>query len=202
MKQYWLQAAFLLETLAMKTCDTNPDGLNLMFTIGQQGLKGETRVSAFMEAMVHPNAMPKESEITDLRKSLGNIFDKYLMSLEEAKRNPRGFSKLKSLAIIVLTDGLWQDDLVKERIGDQVLRFLRRLRDLLDPMTRRVSIQFIQFGKDADATARLKDVAELLKAQGLPSVYPLSSAQLRLIECFLETSLIPNHAMATYIRCC
>lgn len=171
MQPHWGEAKFLLETLVMKAEGLDPDGPDLRFTMGTHELKGERRASAFKDAMKHPDAIPRDSDVTDIRVSLGKIFDQYL----EGLRAPwRGLNLSRALTIIVLTDGLWQGVEVKEEVDEQIVKFVRRVKELTNNVIpRRVSIEFIQFGKDPEATERLRKLDDDLKARGIESVYPL-----------------------------
>lgn len=167
MKQYWSEATFLLETLVMKAFGQDHDGPDLMFTMGQMGLKGEKSASAFVEAMANLEAMPT-GEVTDIRTSFGMIFDQYLKELEKTKWT---HVPVKQLTIIVLTDGVWSGMLARQELDQQIKRFIRRVSELThDVIPRRVSIEFIQFGKDPEATSHLRILDDLLKAPGVPSV--------------------------------
>jgi hypothetical protein len=171
MGQHWGQATWLLTTLVMKAEGLDPDGTDLRFTMGTHELKRERRASAFEEAMKHADAIPRESDVTDIRVSLGKIFDQYLEGL---RAQLRGLRASRALTIIVLTDGLWQGVEVKEEVDEQIVKFVRRVRELTNNVIlRRVSIEFIQFGKDPEATKRLRTLDDDLKAQGIESVYPL-----------------------------
>ena len=196
MRQYWGQATWLLETLVMKAAGIDPDGPDLRFTMGKYELKREERSSAFKEAMTRADTMPRDSDVTDIRVSLGKIFDQYL----EGLKTPWRGLKVNALTIIVLTDGLWQGVEVKEEVDDQIVTFVRRVRELTNNVIpRRVSIEFIQFGKDAEATKRLRNLDDHLKAQGIELVYSLLFPKLQLIG--LGTSLIQSHQTVIYIRC-
>jgi hypothetical protein len=170
MGQHWGQATWLLKTLVMKAEGLDPDGPDLRFTMGTHELQRERRASAFEEAMKHADAIPRDSDVTDIRVSLGKIFDQYL----EGLRAPWRGLNIRALTIIVLTDGLWQGVEVKEEVDEQIVTFVRRVRELTNNVIpRRVSIEFIQFGKDSMATKRLRNLDDDLKARGIESVYPL-----------------------------
>jgi Protein kinase domain len=166
MKQFWGQATLLLETLVMKASGQDPDGPDLKFTMGQVELKGEKNASVFKEAMGHHQAMPTD-EVTNIRTSFGNIFDQYLKDLERAKRT---HEKVKQLTVIVLTDGIWPGTLVKQEVDEQIKTFVRGVWELTNNLIPRyVSIEFIQFGKDPEATIHLRDLDDLLTSPGFPS---------------------------------
>jgi hypothetical protein len=57
----------------MKAKGLDPDGPDLRFTMGTHELKRERRASAFKETMKHANAIPRESDVTDIRVSGQNL---------------------------------------------------------------------------------------------------------------------------------
>jgi hypothetical protein len=120
-------------------------------------LIAEKKTAAFTDAMGHQDAVPTDSAATDIRVPLGKIFEKYLKNFENA------------MTIIVLTDGLWQGVKDKNEVSDQIVTFVKTVRDLTNNVVpRRVSIEFIQFGADPEATARLFDLDDHLKDRGIP----------------------------------
>jgi hypothetical protein len=168
MRQYWSQATLLLEKLVMKAEEVVPDGPDLRFTIGMHELKAETRVSAFKEAMKHAEAIPRDLDVTNIKASLGKIFEQYL----ERPRDQYPILNNRALTIIVLTDGLWQGMGVK--VDQHIVKFLRQSRRRTNSVIRRLlSIEIIQFGNDLEATKRLRNLDDDLKAQGIELVYPL-----------------------------
>lgn len=157
MQQYWGEAKTLLDILVNKATGQDPNGPDLLFTLGNHRLTAEKRTAAFREAMAHPDATPSDSAVTDIRVPLGNTFENYL-------RNPE-----KAMTIIVLTDGLWEGVQNKEEVSDQIVTFVKTVQGLPNNiLPRRVSIEFIQFGSDAAATRRLKELDDGLKRRGIP----------------------------------
>lgn len=150
----------------MKAFGQDPDGPDLMFTMGNKILKGEKNASAFKEAMSHPDAIPTDGVVTDIRTSLGKIFDDYLKGLQKAKRI---HSNVKQLTIIVLTDGVWPGVRAREEVDEQIKIFVRQVRELTNNVLhRQVSIEFIQFGNHLEATNHLRTLDDLLKEPGIP----------------------------------
>ncbi|KAH7324079.1 kinase-like domain-containing protein [Rhexocercosporidium sp. MPI-PUGE-AT-0058] len=156
---HWDEATNLLEVLVKKAEGQDPNGPDLHFTLGNHRLMAERRSSAFTNAMRHESATPTASAATDIRVPLGHLFEKYL-------GNTR-----KAMTIIVLTDGLWEGVKNKEEVSEQIVTFIKKVRDLPNNVVpRRVSIEFIQFGTDEAATARLKHLDDNLKDRGIPDV--------------------------------
>lgn len=153
MRRFWEEATFVLETLAMKLAGLDDDGLDLVFTIGQDwnvcNAKRQNALARFKRAM--ENATPimvdnfNQAEKTNMNETLGQVFDDYL------KSNQR-----KRMTLLVLTDGIWQGSVkekgVEKKIAGFVQELLRRQQTMED---RRFSIQFIRFGDDANAIKRL-----------------------------------------------
>lgn len=165
MKKYWDEATFVLETLVMIAAGQDKDGSDLRFTLGSQRLNNEKSSASFKAAMLR--AKPGENEVTDIRQSLGEIFESYLHALRSFNMG-RG-RRAKALTLIILTDGLWEGVQEKSRINGQIVEFISRMKKITDNVVeRRVSIQFIQFGKDQDATKRLTGLDNDLIKWGVP----------------------------------
>ena len=108
---------------------------------------------------------------TDMRGSLGNIFDKYIT---DARRKKQYNSDIKNLTLIVLTDGKWEGTKNKEEVNRKIVYFSRELEGIIGNLKDRpVSIEFIQFGYDEDATYRLKALDNDLKYSGIRYVFEL-----------------------------
>jgi hypothetical protein len=83
----------------------------------------------------------QESRMSPISESLGKIFNQYLEGL---RAQLRGSSTSRALTIIILTNGLWQGVEVKEEVDKQIVKFMRRVRELTNNVIlRRVSIEFI-----------------------------------------------------------
>ena len=78
----------------------------------------------------------------------------------------------RKMTIIVLTDGKWKDMTNKLAVDNKIVGFCQRLRALrpnsLEEDERRLSIQFVQFGEDAQATHRLRRLDDQLKYRDVP----------------------------------
>jgi hypothetical protein len=172
MKPFWYEAEYLLQTTLTKARGQDDNGIDLLFTCRtvkvencepKGNLLGKNPLTA---AMRNQDARPTLGLHTDLRISLGAIFDKYL---KEAENRTKFNHELKNLTLIVLTDGWWDDIENKEEVKDQIVRLVQKLRGIVGDMRQRpVSIEFIQFGDDADATHRLWALDNHLKYDGIP----------------------------------
>jgi hypothetical protein len=172
---HWYEATFLLQTLLLKARGQDENGMDLLFTSGLVKVEGrEGRGSStlikkdpFMAAMKDPNARPQKNNRTDMRRPLGDIFDKYV---NEAKRGKRMGHEIKNLTLIVLTDGIWDGmNKNKEEVRELIITFVKNVREIVGDLKQRpVSIEFIQFGCDEDATYRLWVLDNHLKYDGVP----------------------------------
>jgi hypothetical protein len=154
MLPFWKVATYVLETLAMKLAGLDDDGLDLVFTIGQDwnvvDAKGSKGLAKFRKAMenacpIVPD-MPGLKEKTDMGETLGQVFDEYLKS----HRNKR-------MTLLVLTDGIWEGSVKDKGVEKKIADFLGELRKHHKTMEdRRFSIEFIRFGDDANAISRLE----------------------------------------------
>ena len=161
MIDYWYQATFLLETLVMKAAGQDEDGMDLVFTGGPRKLESKKKGSKFTNAM--KKAQPVSSTRTDMKAALEDIFSGYMTDFQ-AKPHKR-----KDLTLIVLTDGIWDGMVNKYEVEDKVVHFIEQLRSKIAYLKdRSVSIEFIQFGDDKDATYRLRQLDEGLKWRGVP----------------------------------
>ena len=173
MASFWGQAAFLLDNLARKTWNIDPDGLELRFCFGDVKAQGKrkserTDVEKFMTAMKHRDALPGEG-LTDMADTLRKILSEWVHEFEVLWKARR---KHRDLTIIVLTDGRWQgmadhfavDDVIKNYHED-VLRAINGQKTF---PTRPVSIGFISFGEDPDALHRLQRLDNDITWKGVP----------------------------------
>lgn len=170
MAPFWYEATYLLETLVMKATGQDDDGMDLLFTAaGDFKLKNERHVKAFTDAMKNRLAVPKRVTHTDIKTALGEIFHMYLNEVKNAPRYPH--KRVKNLTVIILTDGVWAGMKSKNEVKQQIIRFMTELTAITgDHQRRPVSIEFIQFGDDEDATHELQDLDDKLKYEGIPLV--------------------------------
>lgn len=169
MKPHWGRLKFLLETLVVKAEGLDEDGVDLVFSHGKVNVtdaKGKA-VSMVMEKLKDPGAIPRKEWLTDMKIRLQEIFDDFILYVEKTKRIQ---AKPKKLTIIVLTDGIWGGTEDKEDVYNSIVMFIKRLSRVWagEINTRPVSIQFIQFGKDPDATFRLTRLDDDMKIEGIP----------------------------------
>lgn len=176
MKPFWYEAQFLVQTLLMKAKGQDTNGMDLLFTLGGVKVEGKEakmpqkthlKGDPFMEAMKHREAKPTSGH-TDITVPLGKLFDKYLT---EAKRRTQFGHEVRNMTLIVLTDGIWAGTQNKEDVKNLIVTFVLELRNIIGKLKKRpVSIEFIQFGDDEDATHRLWLLDNHLKYDGIEDI--------------------------------
>ncbi|KFZ05322.1 hypothetical protein V501_08467 [Pseudogymnoascus sp. VKM F-4519 (FW-2642)] len=165
MSRYWANAKFLLETLILKAIGQDDNGMDLSFTFGNISVQNSNVVSKFTDAMDDQEARPRDHLHTDMKGSLGDIFYEYF---QVAKK--RG-SWSKNLTLIVLTDGKWDGMEDKNGVDTMIIEFGNQVQKIFGNLKHRpVSIEFIQFGYDPNATSRLRRLDDDLVYSGIPDI--------------------------------
>lgn len=159
MRPHWSNAKYLLETLLLKVAGQDEDGIDLTFTSGKAEVQHGKSKSEFLKAMKRAEAQPSLQIRTDMKKPLGEIFQIYLNSRKWGNRK---------LTVIVLTDGKWDGMEDKNGVDAKIITFAKQLDKIGGLEDRPVSIQFIQFGNDPDATSRLRRLDNHLVYSGIP----------------------------------
>ena len=164
MEAHWYEATQLLEVLVKKAKGVDPNGMDLRFTTGTTSLNGQKSAHEFVKSMhtARPKTRSKERAHTDLRSSLGDIWQDYLSRLKRRTQNAR------DVVVIVLTDGIWKGMEDAEGVADHIKRFSKQLEALQNIKHRPFSVEFIQFGNDEAATRRLRYLDDYLHQQGIP----------------------------------
>ena len=162
MLPFWSVASHVLETLAMKLAGLDEDGLDLLFTIGEEhnisNAKGSNTPSKFKKAIdkAHPAKLTPQGMRykTDMAATFGEIFNEYL-------RDPK-----KKMTLIVLTDGIWEGSVKSKSVENKIVDFLKLLLKIRGTMEdRRFSIEFISFGNDEKAMLRLRRLDDELEKE-------------------------------------
>ena len=151
----------------MKAAGQDDNGMDLSFTVGTVKVVNKKDKSDFTKAMRDGHAEAADGKHTDMRKALGDIFATYLEDLQSA-RSP--FKKrVKDLTLIVLTDGIWAGVRNKDDVRQTIIHFVKKLEGVVGKLRHRpMSIEFIQFGRDDDATNMLWSFDNELKHEGIP----------------------------------
>lgn len=165
MQTHWGKVKFVLETLLLKAEGLDPDGVDLTFTLGDVKVdtSKERTIDKIMKKLDNDEAKPNQGGYTSMQTSLQDIFDDYFRKLKPSN------TKKSKVTIIVLTDGIWRGTMNKEDVNETIVAFARRLEETLGrpPKERPVSIEFVQFGRDPEATFRLKRLDDELKHEGI-----------------------------------
>jgi hypothetical protein len=163
MRPFWDVATYVLETLAMKLAGLDKDGLDLVFTTGQDwnidNARGSGAPMKFRRAMERASPIvPDKPDLklkTDMCETLGQVFQEYLTAHQK-----------KKMTLLVLTDGIWEgsvrDKAVEKKIATFVEELVKRHGAMED---RRFSIEFIRFGDDANAISRLTGLDDGLEEE-------------------------------------
>ena len=162
----WFETTYLLETLVQKAAGQDENGMDLAFTFGPIKVNGKKKAAEFVKAM--KDARPEKGMHTDMKHSLGEIFDDYF---KEVETKARLHQKVKNMTLIILTDGMWQGMRNKNDVDQKIISFVKELgRRVREFRHRPFSIEFIQFGHDEDATFKLRSLDSHLKWKGIPLV--------------------------------
>lgn len=153
MKPHWSVVATVLVTLAMKIGPLDTSGLDLFYTIGSntskynlEGVKGWGIPKAFKASMQGAGEEINSLYKTNMKETLEVMFDRYT-------------DTSKKMTLIVLTDGLWEGCVSRDDTQALIADFLSDLKvKLKKRQSRWFSIQFIYFGDDGWALARLQDL--------------------------------------------
>jgi hypothetical protein len=169
MKQYWDEAMKLVSFFVHHGAMIDDNGIDFYVTnyvadpdFTVKGTKDEARVRKAME-----KATPKPEYSTDMVSGLGTLFWENHESLRLAQK--RGIP-LRKMTFFVFTDGIWAATGDRDAVGDKIVAFVKRAFNILggDLEDRAASIQFIQFGKDPDATETLRKLDDGLEEKGIP----------------------------------
>ncbi|KAL8846936.1 MAG: hypothetical protein Q9221_008004 [Calogaya cf. arnoldii] len=171
MKQHWAWAKALLITLVEKAAGQDENGLDLSFTLGKEKLKNEKSTSSKWEKRMR-EAAPMNEARTNMRVPLNEILSGYLEYVKHIWHQKR-FNPTKSyrkMTLIILTDGIWSGMSKNQNaVIDTIVNFVRDLGSVVgDLVDRPVSIEFVQFGHDPEATYRLRHLDTDLKWKGIP----------------------------------
>ena len=151
MSEHWDQADILLELLVEKAAGVDKNGIDACFTCGNVKLKDEKVLKEFHKAMWREEVIPQPHVLTDMKAALGRVFAEHMHYL---RTHP---GRKKHLTLIIFTDGLWKGTSNPDDVTDKVANFIRAVTKQLGTLEERpVSLQFVQFGHNRDATFRLQ----------------------------------------------
>ncbi|EXJ58240.1 serine/threonine protein kinase [Cladophialophora yegresii CBS 114405] len=169
MAEHWGHVKIKLIQLVEHAGNIDKDGMDLMFTASSTGFKPTNKVVSFQKELDNEKHTPKQRAETNMSVVLGSILNKYLETVAQWKK-----SMPRKMTIIVLTDGKWKDMKNSFAVDDKIVEFSEHLKKLrpntLEEDERRLSIQFVQFGNDAQATHRLTRLDDHLLYRGVPDI--------------------------------
>ncbi len=153
MSLFWNETTCVLETLTMKLAPLDKDGLDLVFTVGQEkpfNAKGKNAHKEFRKRMdwaaPSANSSASAERKTNMTETLGRVFSEYISQ-----------NKRKRMTLLVLTDGQWRGMPERTAVGKKIADFINSSFVQRHKMEdRRFSISFIQFGDDPYVSKLLK----------------------------------------------
>lgn len=168
MLEHWENVKLLLRVLLQKVEHLDKNGVDLAFTQSSAGVKNTKQIAKIMEKMSLLETQPKRGVSTDMVRPLQNILGDYKSSVMKRRFNEQP----KNLTIIVLTDGIWENTTDKDDVGRAIVSFVQDMQKMTGRnfVDRSVSIEFIQFGNDPEATYMLEKLDNGLadKEKGIP----------------------------------
>lgn len=134
----------------MKIGALDEDGLDLIYTCGDNnnilGAKGWDMPKVFGQSIDHAKSIMVHRDKTNIEETLAKRFDSYSSGDMRQRQT-----------LFVLTDGLWEGSRDWESAGKLIAKYIGDLRKKLGIQEKRwFTIQFISYGQDAKALARLK----------------------------------------------
>ncbi|OCT51221.1 hypothetical protein CLCR_07949 [Cladophialophora carrionii] len=169
MAEHWEHVKIKLGQLVKYAGNIDKDGMELKFTVSSTKFKATNKVLSFEKELDNEKHTPGQRAETNMSVVLGSILSKYLETVAPSKK-----SMPRKMTIIVLTDGKWKDMKNSLAVDDKIVEFSEHLRKLrpntLEEDERRLSIQFVQFGNDAQATHRLRRLDDHLQFRGVPDI--------------------------------
>ncbi|KAJ8119559.1 hypothetical protein ONZ43_g3515 [Nemania bipapillata] len=207
MRSFWGHATYLLKVLVMRSIGYDDNGMELRFTNETEEKwrlrpKKKQTKDDFLRKMgeASPNKRKNVVSKTDMSASLSLI-------LEEHLRNNSDGSKLKRhLTILVLTDGLWEQNR-EYAVDDYLVTYIKKIPEEnwepeIPPGTsspsnkpasrpRPISIQFIRFGHHPKAIERLDRLDNQLKDRpelagtSIPDIIDTEDANMDVYKMFL-----------------
>jgi len=161
MHEFWDDVSFVCLTLTMKLAGLDKDGLDLIFTGNQSfnvKMAGFKAAERFKTALRRAKPMQSYHGVpaveTDMATTLGEIFDEYLTN-----------DRRKRMTLLVLTNGRWERNRDNRLVEETIADFVKKLNEERRTEKRRFTIQFISFGSDPTAIARLKSLDDELERQ-------------------------------------
>lgn len=157
MHQHWQAVLDLLDVVAYRLKNADPDGLELFFSMSEGGVK-KKHTKQCLEAVTWKRPNPRPERISNIALRLDSILGDYEKQLrKQPSKMPNLFAKskhneLRKMNLYIFTDGKWQPD----SEPDAPIRSLVKTLVELNKPAGQVGIQLIQFGNDPDGSAKLR----------------------------------------------
>ncbi|OCL14632.1 kinase-like protein [Glonium stellatum] len=149
MYEHWDNALDLLDTLAYLVKPSDPDGLELCFTIND---KRFTRKHSSDLVKMAERACPRGSgRLSNISIILGSILEGYEKRLKEPAKGWFNKKEVRKMSIYIFTDGVWRP---QTDAAGPIKSLISALDELHKPKNQ-IGIQFIQFGNDMEGHERL-----------------------------------------------
>jgi hypothetical protein len=152
MKSYWIEVAKVFEALSYIVKGTDPDGIDIYFTISEESVrdcKTSSKPLQVLKSRTHQGQ-------SDINLRLNSILDNYKASFEKHISVASHFRKPKRssrpLSVYVLTDGVWESETNPRKPIERVVETLLEA----GKDRNQIRIQFISFGNDHVGLERLQ----------------------------------------------
>lgn len=150
MLAHWDALKITLLALAMRIGSLAKDGLDLVYTCGDNnnvfGAKGWAIPEVFRQSLDHARAIMDQHDKTNMAETLAKRFDSYSAGAMRQRQT-----------LFVLTNGLWEGSRDWKSAEKEIAQYIDDLRKRLRKREKRwFTIQFISYGQDQKALARLQ----------------------------------------------
>ncbi|KAK0113405.1 hypothetical protein ONS96_014271 [Cadophora gregata f. sp. sojae] len=163
MKPHWGLATYVLQTLLMLARRQDENGMDVHFTYGDVKVEGRESHRSLLSRL---RSDPFTTAII--------IFEKYLKdaenALKSASQKSKGRPGPRNLTLIVLTGGIWEATKDLAEVKTLIVDFVSKVEKLVgcSLIERQVSIEFVQFGLNTDASHWLEILDNGLEYDGIP----------------------------------
>lgn len=185
MGQHWPMVRGLVSVLTALLYGQDANGMDIYFTSSSERygpftepvqftnlinkMKAINRTSIIGEQ--GPRRSPTNDRADDIRESLGEILS--LVATPSKQRTNKHYTR--KLTIIIFTDGCWDGITRKRTVAERIVSWIDQWEDedhlhkMLENENRGLSIQFVQFGNDKEATIEFEYMDnELANIDGTP----------------------------------
>lgn len=157
MQSHWDALKTTLLALAMKIGPLDKDGLDLVYTCGDNnnvfGAKGWDMPKVFGQSIDQARSIMDQHDKTNMAETLAKRFDSYSAGDMRQRQT-----------LFVLTDGLWEGSRDWESAEKEIAQYIDDLRKKLRKKEKRwFTIQFISYGQDQKALARLQGLDDRVR---------------------------------------